>query len=330
MNVLVTGAAGFVGPHLVRALRAAGSAAWGVGLEAAPPAALSGDAAVARWARWDLAAGPDAGREPLPWGADAIVHLAGQASAARSFDDPRGTFEANALGTLALLEAARARGASRAPMLRRQLVRGVRAEPRGTPATEDAPHRAGEPVRREQGGGRGAARSAYARGHGMQVVIARAFSHTGPGQGPSFALASWARQIAELEARAARGEAGPYRLEVGNLDAGAGLLRRARRGARLPASCSRGARPARPTTSRAAGASRCARCSTCCARGHGSRSKSSSPARGCVRPTCRTWWGTRRASRRSAGRPAIPFEETLDALLDGARRETGAPVQGGA
>src|SRR5215204_4271338 len=108
MNVLVTGAAGFVGPHLVRAVRAAGGAAWGVGLEAAPPAALAGDTAVARWARWHLAAGPDAGREPLAWGADAIVHLAGQASAARSFDDPRGTFEANALGTLALLEAAHA------------------------------------------------------------------------------------------------------------------------------------------------------------------------------------------------------------------------------
>jgi nucleoside-diphosphate-sugar epimerase len=44
----------------------------------------------------------------LAWGPDAIVHLAGQASAARSFEDPAGTFAANAGGTLALLEAARA------------------------------------------------------------------------------------------------------------------------------------------------------------------------------------------------------------------------------
>src|SRR6185436_9868082 len=59
---------------------------------------------------------------------------------------------------------------------------------------------------------------AYASGYGMNVVTARAFSHTGPGQGPSFALASWARQIAGHEARAARGEPGPYRIEVGNLE----------------------------------------------------------------------------------------------------------------
>jgi GDP-4-dehydro-6-deoxy-D-mannose reductase len=51
----------------------------------------------------------------------------------------------------------------------------------------------------------------------MRIVIARSFSHTGPGQGPAFALASWAQQVAVCEARHERGEAGPFRLEVGNL-----------------------------------------------------------------------------------------------------------------
>lgn len=214
MNVLVTGAAGFVGPHLARALRAAGHVPWGTGLEDALPAPLEG--LVARWARWDLAAGADGGAAAFLWQPDWIVHLAGQASAARSFADPGGTFEVNALGTLALLEAARrARFTGRVLLVSSSEVYGRLAA--GTPATEDTKL---EPVS-PYGASKAAAEaiaSAYARGFGIEVVIARSFSHTGPGQGPSFALASWARQIAGLEARAARGEPGPYRLEVGNLE----------------------------------------------------------------------------------------------------------------
>jgi len=49
-------------------------------------------------------------------------------------------------------------------------------------------------------------------------MVARSFAHTGPGQAPTFALASWAAQIAGFEAGAARGESGPFRLRVGNLE----------------------------------------------------------------------------------------------------------------
>ena len=48
MNILITGAAGFVGAHLARALRAAGGVPWGTGLEPLPPGSLAGDSAVAR------------------------------------------------------------------------------------------------------------------------------------------------------------------------------------------------------------------------------------------------------------------------------------------
>ena len=216
MNVLVTGAGGFVGPHLVRALRASGHVPWGAGLEASPPASLAGDATVERWAQWDLAAGPDGGAGPFGWKPGAIVHLAGQASAARSFDDPGGTFAVNALGTLALLEAARRAGfAGRILLVSSSEVYG-RIED-GVPAREETPFAPVSPY----GASKAAAEaigSAYVRGLGLDVVTARAFSHTGPGQGPTFALASWARQIAGHEARAARGEPGPYRIEVGNLE----------------------------------------------------------------------------------------------------------------
>ena len=327
MNVLVTGAAGFVGPHLVRAMRALGSTAWGVGLEAAPPAALSGDAAVARWARWDLAAGAEPGREPLSWGADAIVHLAGQASAARSFGDPRGTFEANALGTLALLEAARA-AAFKGPLL---LVSSSEVYGRlgeGVPATEDAriapvsPYGASKAAAEALG-------SAYARGHGLRVVIARAFSHTGPGQGPTFALASWARQVAELEARAARGEPGPYRLEVGNLEpvrdysdvrdvvrAYLVLLEKGTPGEAYNVASGRG------IALREALALLRARAKV-------PIEVVESGAR--LRPADLSYLVGDATRLRALGwSPRHEFEETLEALLDGARRETGAPVQGGA
>jgi GDP-4-dehydro-6-deoxy-D-mannose reductase len=49
--------------------------------------------------------------------------------------------------------------------------------------------------------------------------VARAFSHTGPGQEPRFAVPSFARQLARIE----RGQEAPE-LHVGNLDARRDLL----------------------------------------------------------------------------------------------------------
>jgi len=215
MNVLVTGAGGFVGPHLARAVRAAGGRPWGVSLEPSPPAALTGDAALERYARWDVNEGPGGFEAALAWGPDAIVHLAGQASAARSFDDPLGTFAANAGGTLALLEAAR-QAKFRGPILVVSSSEVYGRITEGQPATEV---HAIAPIS-PYGASKAAAEAlalAWAQGYGMRIVLARSFSHTGSGQGPAFALASWARQIADCEARHARGEAGPFRLAVGNL-----------------------------------------------------------------------------------------------------------------
>jgi GDP-4-dehydro-6-deoxy-D-mannose reductase len=50
-----------------------------------------------------------------------------------------------------------------------------------------------------------------ARAHGLDVVVARAFPHTGPGQNERFAIGSWTRQIARLEER------GGGTLEVGDV-----------------------------------------------------------------------------------------------------------------
>ena len=57
-----------------------------------------------------------------------------------------------------------------------------------------------------------------ARAYGLDVVLARPFAHTGPGQDQRFALPSFAHQIAELE-RAGGGE-----LKVGDLTVQRDLL----------------------------------------------------------------------------------------------------------
>ncbi|MOA24531.1 GDP-6-deoxy-D-mannose reductase [compost metagenome] len=52
------------------------------------------------------------------------------------------------------------------------------------------------------------------RSHGLQVIRARAFNHTGPGQLPRFVVSAFAKQIAQIEA----GRQAPV-MGVGNLSA---------------------------------------------------------------------------------------------------------------
>jgi GDP-4-dehydro-6-deoxy-D-mannose reductase len=79
----------------------------------------------------------------------------------------------------------------------------------------------------------------YADAHGLRVIRPRAFNHAGPGQEPSYAIASFARQAARP---AERGE-DPIVFRTGNAGHAPRLHRRARRRARLPAARrARGAR----------------------------------------------------------------------------------------
>ena len=54
---------------------------------------------------------------------------------------------------------------------------------------------------------------AWARAYGLDVIVARPFNHIGVGQDPRFAVASFARQLAEIAA------GGAAVMHVGNLDA---------------------------------------------------------------------------------------------------------------
>ena len=199
MKVLVTGADGFVGRHLVRALGAAGHAV----AEAHGPGAPGGRGLDVRDAR-AVAARVEV-EQP-----DALVHLAGMSSVAASHADPGLAFDVNARGALNVLAALRAH----APAARLLLVGSGEvygALPEGRPADESAPLRPLSPYASAKLSAEVLALQHH-RAYGLDVVAVRPFNHVGPGQDAAFVLPSMARQLAEVRA----GRAAPV-LKVGNL-----------------------------------------------------------------------------------------------------------------
>ena len=140
-----------------------------------------------------------------------VYHLAGQASVAGSFSDPLGTWDVNATGTLRLAQALPE--AVRLLVVSSAEVYGVVPDDE-QPIGEDRPLRPCNPY----AASKAAAEMAALQARGP-VVVARSFNHTGPGQDERFALASFARQLAEI--REGHGE--PV-LRVGNLSARRDLL----------------------------------------------------------------------------------------------------------
>jgi GDP-4-dehydro-6-deoxy-D-mannose reductase len=204
-RVLVTGASGFVGSHLVPRLAAGGTQVFALGTEAAP--ALESHLAGTFIADLrDEAAIRDAVAAARP---DAIVHLAALSSAGKSFAEPALTQDVNAKGTGNVLAAAR----DAAPVARILVVSSSEVygpQPEGTRIREDTPFHPVSPYAESKAAAEGIAERAAREG--LDVIRARAFSHTGPGQTTTFVIPGWADQIVRIE----RGELPPM-LRVGNL-----------------------------------------------------------------------------------------------------------------
>ncbi len=216
MHVLITGYGGFAGRHLARHLRSTSDCRiGGTVLRDAEVAGLDGDAdlAVTAGDLRDRAVVDQAFRAVEP---DVVYHLAAQASVAQAWGDPWPTLETNLRMTLNVLEAARARveagHATRVVFISSNEVYGG-PPPETLPTSEAAPLAPSNPYAVSKAAADLLA-AQYATGHGLDVVRVRPFNHLGPGQDDRFVAASFARQIAEIEA----GLREPY-VRVGNLSA---------------------------------------------------------------------------------------------------------------
>lgn len=143
---------------------------------------------------------------------DAVYHLAALTHVGESWEAPAETFRVNVLGTVHVLDAARACSIPpRVLVVSSAEVYGAVALEE-LPVTEDAPLRPVTPYAGSKAAAEYAALQAYL-GYGVPAVRVRAFNHAGPGQSPSFVVSALARRIVEAERVGARS------VRVGNLEA---------------------------------------------------------------------------------------------------------------
>jgi GDP-4-dehydro-6-deoxy-D-mannose reductase len=184
--ILVTGAQGFVGRHLLAQL----------GADVLP---LDADVTKAKAVAREVAAGAPR----------AVVHLAALSSVGSSWEDAGETWRVNVVGTVNVLEGVR----TQAPECRVLVASTgeVYGRARRGPTPEDEPLAPISPYAASKAAAEVACHQA--RRAGLDLVIARAFQHEGPGRDERFAVGSWAAQIARAEG------AGSGTVRVGDLSA---------------------------------------------------------------------------------------------------------------
>ncbi len=177
MRAIVTGAAGFVGSHLVEHLIQAN---WEV---------IALDRHTRNWGtlpveyvRCDLEDAHSVGQLKLE--ADVVCHLAGYGEMLGALRDPAAYLQANVIGTAAALELARAVGAKRFVYAASSSCYGARPP---VPTAEDAPIDLGHPYALSKYLGEQAAFH-WARVYGLEVNSLRLFTAYGPRMRKSDAL----------------------------------------------------------------------------------------------------------------------------------------------
>ena len=188
MRALITGASGFAGGWLCRECAAAGDEVVGLSRRGSIPDGCGEGIAV------DLRDGGavrDAVAAARP---DVVFHLAALTSVGRSWEEPEVTLRDNLAGAVSLLQALRF-SESHAGVVWVSSCEVYGAHPE-LPAREDGPLAPANPYAVSKLAGEQLAQ-VYADAYGLRLVIARPFSHSGPGQLPIYLLSNITRQAAQ-------------------------------------------------------------------------------------------------------------------------------------
>lgn len=211
-RILVTGANGFVGQILCKRLQEIGHHVTALVGKTSSVPAHADDAVHVDIRDADALCYAIAAAAPTH-----IVHLAAITHVPTSFKEPLQTWQTNVMGSVNLLEAIQ-RHAPKAFVLfvSSSEVYGASFK-QGVPLPEDTLCQPMNPYAASKLAAEAAFQEYFRQG--MAGVIVRPFNHIGVGQSPDFVTASFARQIALIEA----GQQEPT-LKVGNLEASRDFL----------------------------------------------------------------------------------------------------------
>jgi len=205
-KVLVTGANGFVGNHLVRELADAGYEVVGVGGPKLP--GMKDPEGLTEYLVVDLN-NPEEVAQIDFTNVTGVIHLAGMAAVGPSFDEPLKYVCVNVGLEVNLFEEATKQGQKPKFVV---ISSGALYDPKATmPITElssvlsNSPYAVSKIGQEEMG--------KYYATRGFEVVIARPFNHIGPGQNLGFLVPDFTKQVVDAE----RGEC--EKIMVGNLEA---------------------------------------------------------------------------------------------------------------
>ncbi len=213
MKALITGITGFVGSHLAEfLLKKGGYEIYGLKRWRSPLNNIQGIKDQVNLVDGDLRDGKSMSKIISDISPDRIFHLAAQSYVPTSFTAPTDTIETNINGTINLLEAVmNAKINPRIHICSSSEVYGQVTEDE-LPIKETNAFRPQSPYAVSKVG-EDLISFQYFKSYGLQTIMSRAFTHTGPRRGSVFVVSAFAKQIAEIEA----GKKEPI-LNVGNLE----------------------------------------------------------------------------------------------------------------
>jgi GDP-4-dehydro-6-deoxy-D-mannose reductase len=196
VKVFITGATGFVGTHLRRILPSAQYEVFGTSYPEVPQEGQgeSGE----KIFYLDMRSEKDVRDSLKSIKPDWIFHLAAVSNVRLSWEKRKETLETNLMGTFFLLEAVRQFvPQARVLFVSSSDVYGVLIPEEKALGERDALHVVSPYTFTKITGEM--LSEFYSRIEKVDAVIARSFSHTGPGQSPDFVCSDWASQIARIE-----------------------------------------------------------------------------------------------------------------------------------